>query len=104
MTDIDNIIDAAETSYSNVQKAEWTGEATNYFCVLLDCGHRVHCSRDTLRGRMMCMVCLTAKLVKNGTLKTYPGLPHGMTTTHAERVNADLLEFIKADRLELANA
>ena len=46
----------------------------------------------------------TAKLVKNGTLKTYPGLPHGMTTTHAERVNADLLEFIKADRLELANA
>jgi non-heme chloroperoxidase len=46
----------------------------------------------------------TAKLVKNGTLKTYPGLPHGMTTTHAERVNADLLEFIKADQLELANA
>ena len=46
----------------------------------------------------------TAKLVKNGTLKTYPDLPHGMATTHAERVNADLLEFIKADQLELANA
>jgi non-heme chloroperoxidase len=39
---------------------------------------------------------LTAKLVKNGTLKTYPGLPHGMATTYAERINADLLAFIKA--------
>ena len=38
----------------------------------------------------------TAKLVKRGTLKSYPGLPHGMATTHAERVNADLLAFIKA--------
>jgi non-heme chloroperoxidase len=39
----------------------------------------------------------TAKLVKHGTLKTYPGLPHGMCTTHAERINPDLLGFIKAD-------
>lgn len=38
----------------------------------------------------------TAKLVKQGTLKTYPGLPHGMCTTHAEQINADLLGFIKA--------
>jgi non-heme chloroperoxidase len=38
----------------------------------------------------------TAKLVKHGTLKTYPGLPHGMCTTHAERINADLLGFLKA--------
>jgi non-heme chloroperoxidase len=38
----------------------------------------------------------TAKLVKNGTLKIYPGLPHGMCTTHAERINTDLLGFIKA--------
>ena len=38
----------------------------------------------------------TAKLVKRGTLKTYPGLPHGMCTTHADRINADLLGFIKA--------
>jgi non-heme chloroperoxidase len=38
----------------------------------------------------------TAKLVKHGTLKTYPGLPHGMATTYAERINADLLAFIKA--------
>jgi non-heme chloroperoxidase len=40
---------------------------------------------------------LSAKLVKHGALKVYPGLPHGMCTTHADRINADLLEFIKAD-------
>jgi non-heme chloroperoxidase len=39
---------------------------------------------------------LSAKLLKKSTLKIYPGLPHGMCTTHAERVNADLLEFIKS--------
>jgi non-heme chloroperoxidase len=39
---------------------------------------------------------LTAKLVKNGTLKTYKGFPHGMITTEAETINADLLAFIKA--------
>jgi non-heme chloroperoxidase len=39
----------------------------------------------------------TAKMVKHGTLKTYPGLPHGMCTTHAARINADLLAFIKSD-------
>jgi non-heme chloroperoxidase len=38
----------------------------------------------------------TAKLVKHSTLKTYPGLPHGMCTTHAERINPDLLGLIKA--------
>jgi non-heme chloroperoxidase len=27
-------------------------------------------------------------------LKSYPGLPHGMPTTHAERINTDLLDFI----------
>src|ERR1700709_2713025 len=37
---------------------------------------------------------LTAKLVKNGTLKTYKGFPHGMITTQAETINADLLAFI----------
>jgi non-heme chloroperoxidase len=39
---------------------------------------------------------LTAKLVKGAILKTYKGLPHGMPTTHAEQINADLLVFIKA--------
>ncbi|MBA3916340.1 MAG: alpha/beta hydrolase, partial [Acidobacteriales bacterium] len=37
----------------------------------------------------------TIKLLKHGTLKTYPGLPHGMPTTHAEQINADLLAFFK---------
>lgn len=35
-------------------------------------------------------------LLKNGTLKTYPGLPHGMLTTHADVINPDLLAFVKA--------
>ena len=38
---------------------------------------------------------LSVKLLKNGTLKTYPGLPHGMCTTHADIINADLLAFIQ---------
>ena len=37
----------------------------------------------------------SAKLLKNGTLKTYKDFPHGMITTQAETVNADLLAFIK---------
>ena len=39
---------------------------------------------------------LSAKLVKNGTLKTYKGFPHGMCTTEAETINADLLAFFRA--------
>ncbi|MBV8190521.1 MAG: alpha/beta hydrolase [Alphaproteobacteria bacterium] len=39
---------------------------------------------------------LSAKLLKKGTLKTYKGFPHGMITTQADTVNADLLAFIKA--------
>jgi hypothetical protein len=35
-------------------------------------------------------VPLSAKLLKNGTLKTYKGFPHGMPTTQAETINADL--------------
>lgn len=38
---------------------------------------------------------LSAKLVKRGTLKIYPGLPHGMCTTHGDRINEDLLAYIK---------
>lgn len=34
---------------------------------------------------------LAVKLLKNGTLKVYPGFPHGMLTTHADVINADLL-------------
>jgi non-heme chloroperoxidase len=36
------------------------------------------------------------ELVQNGTLKTYPGFPHGMPTTHADTINADLLAFIQS--------
>lgn len=39
---------------------------------------------------------LTVKLLQNGTLKTYPGFPHGMPTVHAEVINAELLDFIKS--------
>ncbi|MGO9198992.1 MAG: alpha/beta fold hydrolase [Limisphaerales bacterium] len=39
---------------------------------------------------------LSAKLVKNATLKVYKGAPHGMCTTHKDRINKDLLEFIKS--------
>jgi non-heme chloroperoxidase len=37
---------------------------------------------------------LTAKLLKRATLKTYKGFPHGMPTTEAEIVNADVLAFL----------
>jgi non-heme chloroperoxidase len=39
---------------------------------------------------------LSAKLLKNGTLKTYENYPHGMITTQADVINADLLAFIRA--------
>jgi len=39
---------------------------------------------------------LSAKLLKKGELKVYKGLPHGMATTHADVINADLLAFFKA--------
>jgi len=39
---------------------------------------------------------LTAKIVKNATLKVYPGYPHGMPITHAEVINKDLLEFLRS--------
>ena len=39
---------------------------------------------------------LSAKLLKRSTLKVYPKFPHGMCTTHAEVVNAELLKFIRS--------
>ncbi len=38
---------------------------------------------------------LSAKILRNATLKTYPGFPYGMATTHADVINADLLDFIE---------
>ena len=39
---------------------------------------------------------LSAKLVQSGTLKIYPDSPHGMPTTEAPTINADLLAFIQS--------
>lgn len=39
---------------------------------------------------------LSSKIVKNATLKIYPGAPHGLTATHKDQVNADLLSFIRS--------
>jgi non-heme chloroperoxidase len=39
---------------------------------------------------------LSARLVQNGTLKTCKGFPHGMPTTQAETINADLLAFVQS--------
>jgi non-heme chloroperoxidase len=39
---------------------------------------------------------LSAKLLKNGTLKTYKGFPHGMPSTEAPTINADIMAFLKS--------
>jgi len=46
---------------------------------------------------------LSAKILKNATLKVYPGYPHGMPATNADVINADLLAFFKGQALS-ANA
>jgi non-heme chloroperoxidase len=38
---------------------------------------------------------MSAKILKNATLKVYPGFPHGMPATNADQINADLLTFFK---------
>ena len=38
---------------------------------------------------------LSSKIVKNSTLKVYPGAPHGLPATHKDQVNADLLAFLR---------
>jgi non-heme chloroperoxidase len=44
---------------------------------------------------------LSSKIVKGATLKVYPGAPHGMCSTLKEQVNADLLAFLKEQRLSV---
>ena len=39
---------------------------------------------------------LSAKIVKNATLKVYPGAPHGLTITHQQQFNEDLLAFLRS--------
>ena len=41
---------------------------------------------------------VSSKIVKGATLKVYPGLPHGMCSTHKDLINTDLLEFIKKEQ------
>jgi hypothetical protein len=45
---------------------------------------------------------LRREIVKNPTLKVYPGFPHGMPTTHADQINADLLAFFKPSQQAVA--
>jgi non-heme chloroperoxidase len=45
---------------------------------------------------------LSAKLLKNGTLKTYKDLPHGCHSTHPDLINADILEFITSGEVKQA--
>jgi non-heme chloroperoxidase len=42
---------------------------------------------------------MSAKILKNATLKVYPGFPHGMPTTNADQINSDLLAFFKEQRM-----
>jgi non-heme chloroperoxidase len=39
----------------------------------------------------------SSKIVKNATLKVYPGLPHGMCSTHKDQINADVLAFCREE-------
>ena len=41
---------------------------------------------------------VSSKIVKGATLKVYPGVPHGMCSTHKDVINTDLLEFIKKEQ------
>jgi non-heme chloroperoxidase len=47
---------------------------------------------------------VSSKIVKDATLKVYPGLPHGMCSTHKDLINADLLEFIKKEQSKSKSA
>jgi non-heme chloroperoxidase len=46
---------------------------------------------------------LSAKLLKNSTLKIYKGFPHGMPTTEAATICADLLAFVKGEKMAAAS-
>lgn len=46
---------------------------------------------------------LAVKLLKNGVLKAYPGLPHGLLSTHPDVINPDLLAFVDGKKIEGAD-
>jgi non-heme chloroperoxidase len=41
---------------------------------------------------------VSSKLIKNAELKVYAGAPHGLTVTHKDRFNEDLLAFLRRPR------
>jgi non-heme chloroperoxidase len=45
---------------------------------------------------------VSSKIVKGATLKVYPGLPHGMCSTHKDQINADLLAFVSGQKAAAA--
>jgi non-heme chloroperoxidase len=45
---------------------------------------------------------LSSKIVKDATLKVYPGLPHGMCSTHKDQINEDLLAFLRGEKAATA--
>ncbi len=46
----------------------------------------------------------TAKPIPHATLIVYPGAPHGLTDTHKQQLNADLLEFAKSGSMRQLRA
>ena len=84
------------------------GMKAHYDCIKAFLGNRLHRRSeedrhprpgDARRRRSDCALrrcgSPSAKILKNATLKVYPGLPHGMPTTNADQINADLLAFFK---------
>jgi len=58
--------------------------------------HKAGCSRaGSATASALVLNAGSVKLLKNGTLRTYKGFPHGIPTTEAETINADLLAFLK---------
>ncbi len=55
----------------------------------------IHCEDDQIVP-IAASAMLSSKLVKNSTLKVYPGGSHGICQTDKDKVNAELLAFIKA--------
>jgi non-heme chloroperoxidase len=46
----------------------------------------------------------SARLIKGAKEIYYPGAPHGITATHQDQINADLLAFIKGEKYHVANS
>jgi alpha-beta hydrolase superfamily lysophospholipase len=58
--------------------------------------HGYRCIAHDRRGHGRSL--LASKIVKGSTLKAYPGLSHGLCSTHKNQINADLLAFFQLER------